>query len=58
MTLDAPGPRFAVRLSDLERDTHVPWEDLRTEAGEAPSDPPITQYELETTRLLHSAAMG
>lgn len=50
MTDDPANPTassdYAVPLTELERDAHVPYEDRRTEIAEDPADPVKRPHEL------------
>ena len=38
--------RFAIPLTELERDAHVPYEDRRTEIAEDPAEPVMRPHQL------------
>jgi hypothetical protein len=49
---------YAVPLAALERDAHVPVEDMVTEQAEAPAEPPVSAEDLATLRLLGITGAG
>jgi hypothetical protein len=52
MPTDRATTPFAISLDELEGASHVPAALQRTEAAEAPNEPPISRYELLTNKLL------
>jgi hypothetical protein len=50
--------RYDIPLEQLERETHVPLDELVMEQGEPPPPLPIAQEELDRQRLLGVTAAG